>query len=338
MKGISPTLLILLIPFVTSSTTEQVGSDLLGLKVGDPVKYKNLMIFPLITEAVRRSDYFTLDQAMENGWLRIREIDGGEVNAVELKNTSDKIVFIMTGEMLTGAKQDRMLREDVLVPPKSDWLRVPVYCVEHGRWFSVSSSFKSAGEVAPNELRYRAKITEDQSQVWDAIAASQERLGINSGTSTVQANYQDDRIKQELAEYTEHLGKIPRLSKNTVGIVAATGVRIICVDIFADNDLLQKFWKKLLRSYVMDAISEREAAVSKNAVNGLLNDLRSAKYVSIGTPGLGNLYRIDSNAGKGNILLFKGTIVHMDFFVNEADADCSPELRLDFRREQRMSE
>jgi hypothetical protein len=323
---------------MTNSRTEEIDSNLRGLKVAEPIKYKNLMIFPLTTRVEKRTDYVTLDKAMEYDWLRIREIDGGEVNSVELMNTGDKIVFILTGEMLTGAKQDRMLREDLLVPPKSGWLRIPVYCVEHGRWLSVSSSFKSAGEVAPNELRYRAKITEDQSEVWDAIASSQERLGINSGTSTVQANYQDERIKQELAEYTEHLEKIPRLNKTTVGVVAAVGERIICVDIFADNDLLVKFWRKLLRSYTMDAISERKAAVSKSAVDDLLHDLRNAKYVSIGTPGLGDLYRIDSNSGKGNALLLKGTVVHMDFFVGEANTGSSPELRLDFRRDQRLDD
>ena len=338
MKGIAPILLILLIPFLTSSTTEQVSSDLRGLKVADPIKYKNLMIFPLIAQAVKRSDYVTLDQAMEYGWLKIREIDGGEVNAVELKNAGDKIVFIMTGEMLIGAKQDRMLREDVLVPPKSGWLRIPVYCVEHGRWLSVSASFKSAGEFAPNELRSRAKITEDQSQVWDAITSSQERLGIYSGTSTVQANYQDERVKQELAEYTEHLEKVPRLNKNTVGIVAAAGGRIICVDIFADNDLLLKFWKKLIRSYVMDAMSEEKTAISKKKVFDLMDDLHNAKYVSVGTSGLGDLYKVETNLGKGTALVHNATVVHMDFFMDGAANTDDAELRLDLRREQRLND
>lgn len=338
MKSIALTLLMLLAPLATSSQPGTVGTYIEKLKMAKPIKYKNLMIFPLTIRTMGSTDYVTLDKAMESNWLEIREIGSGEVNSVELKNTGKEIVFIMTGEMLSGAKQDRMLREDVLVPPNSDWLRVPVYCVEHGRWVSVSSGFESAQEVAPNELRQRARITEDQSEVWDAIASSQAKLGIDSRTSTVQANYEDERIRKELAEYTQHLGKIPQLAKNTVGVVVAAGDRVICVDIFANNGLLREFWSKLLRSYVMDAILESEAIVMKKEIEELLHDLSRAKYVSLGTPGMGDLFNIETHYGRGNALVSKGTVIHMDFFVDEMQDDNDAELRLDIRREQRLND
>lgn len=337
MKLIALILLGLTTPLMTCSESEAVMTPLRKIKIADPITYKNLTIFPLTMKTMSTTDYATLDTAMKSNWLKIREIGDGEVNYVELKNTGNKIVFIMTGEMLSGAKQDRMLREDVLVPPKSGWLRVPVYCVEHGRWVSVSSDFKSAKEIAPSQLRQRARITENQSEVWEAIASSQDRLGIASGTSTVKANYEDERIRKELDEYTLHLKKVPRLTKNTVGVVVATGGRILCVDIFASNKLLMEFWSKLLRSYVMDAILESEADVAKEEVEGLINELRTTRYTSIGTPGLGELYMIETGTGKGSVLLEKGTLVHLDFFIDDLSDD-DPEWRLDIRRDQRLNE
>jgi hypothetical protein len=242
----------------------------------------------------------------------------------------------MTGEMISGAKQDRMLRDDVLIPPKSDWLRVAVYCVEHGRWVSVSSAFKSSELVVPNALRQRARITENQSQVWDEIASSQDRLGIASGTGTARANYEDEDTKKELTEYTKRFADIPKINTNTVGVCVTTGNRIICVDIFANNDLLIIYWHKLLKSYVMDAMHETKSTVQKTEIRGLLDALSHAHTVSIGTPGLGNLFKIETDFGKGSALVHRENLVHMDFFIE--DLHDEPEWRLDIRRDQRLND
>jgi hypothetical protein len=338
MKATLMTMLAVL-AFCTGGTEPRVINSYLGtLRIAKPITYKNLMIYPLTTPHAANIEYLTLDEAMRKNWLTIREIGNGEVNHVELKNSGTKTVFIMTGEMLSGAKQDRMLREDLLVPPKSDWLRVPVYCVEHGRWVSESSTFKSSKEFAPNELRQCARITENQSEVWDAIASSQEKLGIASRTSTVHANYEDEDIKKELETYTRHFGRLPELTKNTVGVVVATGNRIICVDIFASNALINKFWSKLLRSYAMDAISDRKPVIRTDDIEDLVQALHNAKHVSVGTPGIGNLYRIETDFGRGTALVHDGRVVHLDFFVDDLHDNEDAQWRLDMRRDQRLND
>lgn len=336
MKSIAFAILMLLAPTEALKEPKAARSCLQNVVIGRPITYKNLTIFPLSRKFSPDVDYMTLDQAMKKNWLTIREVGGGEVNFVELKNTGTKVVFIMTGEMISGAKQDRMLRDDVLIPPKSDWLRVPVYCVEHGRWVAVSTSFKSAEHVAPNELRQRARITKDQSEVWDAIASSQDRLGIAPSTGTAMANYEDEETKKALAEYTRCFDDLPTLTGNTVGVCVTTGNRIICVDIFANNGLLSKYWSKLLKSYVMDAMHESKSVVEKTDVQELLNALRHANYISVGTPGLGDLFNIETEFGKGSTLIHSGELVHMDFFVSDVFTD--PEWRLDLRREERLND
>lgn len=335
MKTIALTMMVIM-PFIVNTGQKTMKNYLRKLEVARPFTYRNLTIYPLSLRSAPRMEYVTLDEAMERNWLTIREIGSGDVNVVELQNRGNMMVFLMTGEMLVGAKQDRMLSQDVLVPPKSGWLRVPVYCVEHGRWASTSDAFKSSGLVVPNELRKEARVAENQSVVWDAIAESQDRLGIASRTGTAQANYENEAVREEINSYTEKFMKFPKLDNNTIGVVVTTGHRIICVDIFANNQLLNKYWHKLIKSYAMDAISESKSLVNKEEVQELLNALAESRYISIGTPGVGNLFTVETDFGKGSALLHKGNPVHVDFFINDIFAE--PELRLDMRRDQRLKD
>ncbi len=309
------------------------------VRVGDAQDYANLRIFPILWKKVLSThDYITMDEAMDRGWLKIKETGSGQVNFVELRNTGTEMVFVMTGEMISGAKQDRMLKEDVLIPPNSGWIKVSVYCVEHGRWTHVSPEFKSERLLVPNALRQRAKISENQSEVWDEIAASQERMGIMSATGTVRSNYEDKRVEKQIAEYVKRLEKLPRLSKATIGVVVATGNKIICFDMFANNGLLKKYWGKLIKSYAMDALAGEKAAIDKGYVEGFIEALENAQYTSTITPGLGELIDIDSDFGKGSALVYKSVVVHMDFFPTGLISGHERELRLHFRRDQRLND
>jgi hypothetical protein len=86
----------------------------------------------------------------------------------------------------------------------------------------------------------------------------------------------------------------------------------------------------------MDAISESKSVITKQEIQELLTVLANAHYVSIGTPGIGKLFTVETDFGKGSALLHKGNPVHMDFFVSNVFAE--PELRLDMRRDQRLND
>ncbi len=240
--------------------------------------------------------------------------------------------------MITGAKQDRMIKTDVLLPANSGWIKVEVYCVEHGRWVEVSKEFKSGGLVVPNTVRQSAKVSESQSEVWAEVARTQDKLGISSGTGTVRANYEDKEVQKAIEDYTAGFKKIPRLSKSTIGVVVTTGDKIICLDFFASNSLLNKFWKKLIKSYAMDAIREEKSSLTKTDIEDFIESFEQAKFVSVGTPGLGELLTIESNNGKGSALIYESTVVHMDFFPNNDNLKDDSGLRLDFRRDQRLDD
>jgi len=62
-------------------------------------------------------------------------------------------------------------------------VRVPVYCVERGRWLHVSPKFKSASRVVPSSIRKTAVIEKNQSAVWSEISSMQQESGAFDGIS-----------------------------------------------------------------------------------------------------------------------------------------------------------
>jgi hypothetical protein len=308
------------------------------IKVGNAFEYGNLKIFPILAiKTLSTQSYVTLDEATDKGWIKIKEVGSGQVNSVTVKNTGNKMVFLLTGEVISGAKQDRMLSTDVLLPANSSWTQVPVYCVEHGRWTQVSPEFKSEMMIVPNAVRQKAKVSESQSEVWDEIASSQDRLGIASGTGTITANYEDADVKKKIEEYEEKFGNFPEISSTTIGVIVTTDDRVICFDLFANAGLLKKYWKKLIRSYAMDALHGDKGSLDKHDIERFLEALSEANFTSTNTSGLGTLLKVESDFGKGSALVYGSAVVHMDFFPSEGFID-DPELHLDIRRDLRLED
>src|SRR5262245_32627973 len=82
---------------------------------------EGLQAFPLRWEAVKRLDYVTLDEALGAGTLEITELhESGRVPTLKVVNKGDRMVFLMAGEHLVGAKQDRVLNISIMVPARTE--------------------------------------------------------------------------------------------------------------------------------------------------------------------------------------------------------------------------
>ena len=95
------------------------------------------------------------------------------------RNRSDRYIFLMAGEALGGAKQDRMVSDDVLLPTHSR-VEIAVWCVEHGRWTG-EKEFRGSAFTAPPAVRKRAIASKNQSEVWDSVAEMQRATGAPEG-------------------------------------------------------------------------------------------------------------------------------------------------------------
>lgn len=234
------------------------------IEVSDAIEYKNLKIFPIILkQELSTKSYVTLDQACKEKWLTIRELKSATVSMVEIQNNGSEPVFIMTGEIIKGAKQDRMVKNDILLEPNGKVVEVPVYCVERGRWRHVSYEFKSADKVAPSSVRKGAKISCNQSEVWSCVASLQNDCGVVSETGTLMDSYKDKDTKKELDLYEQKFERVPDLSDRTIGVIVTTGSKIVCFDLFANNNMFKNLWNKLIKSYALDGISGARSVVRK---------------------------------------------------------------------------
>jgi hypothetical protein len=311
---------------------------LAGITVKSSSGYKNLTLFPLVGRVSAYSSYTLLDDAIRSGQVRVQEKDGGQVNTVRVKNTGKTYVFGIAGEIVSGAKQDRMLEDDVLLPPGSGWLDVPVYCTEHGRWSGTSESFGTKGYVASGRVRRRAAETQSQEAVWDEVDAAHKGLGVAAQSRAFASVYEDKRAQEQAKPYIDELDRLPDLCPGALGVVVAVGNRIVCVDAFGSSALFRSMWPKLLRSYVVDAMQSRPAGkIGQKQVQRFIDDAALAEVTDQPTVGAGRLQRLSAGNASGSALVFRGSLVHLDLFPGSSFATGDgPAPRLDIRRHRAL--
>jgi hypothetical protein len=160
-----------------------------GWRLGEPARYENLTIFPVLSgESARTAGFVTLDEALSSGEAIISE-QGGEglhrtrdgrplptpdyqsgasVNQLVLINRGKRPLVLLAGELVSGGKQDRIIAKDRIVGPGERPLPLDVFCVEHGRWSS-GTQFAAAKIMVHPSVREKAAVDQKQEQVWDAV-------------------------------------------------------------------------------------------------------------------------------------------------------------------------
>src|SRR5208283_2569300 len=94
-------------------------------------------------------------------------------------------------------------------------IKIPVSCVEQGRWRYRSKHFGSSGSHSPSKLRHFLKMSvskavmekrghrSDQGKVWEEVARQQKALGASSGTHAMSDTF--DAYKERVAEFQNTL-------------------------------------------------------------------------------------------------------------------------------------
>ena len=192
--------------------------SLCALQIGEAMGYKNLTIFPLgyrggpkgivgKEPASRKRRYQLLADAIEGKSAKVEEVsDGGEVPFLAVDNQGALPVLIPEGEILIGAKQNRTVNLTVLVGGKSTF-KLPVSCVEQGRWHYRSREFEPAAFAAPKlregkvrsaqfNRRAHGMAVSDQGEVWAQIAEHMDDLKVESPTMDFTPGFEavEDRL------------------------------------------------------------------------------------------------------------------------------------------------
>lgn len=288
------------------------------IRVEKPVSFKNLTIFPLTLEKVMgEGNILTQEEAIKSGYLRIYEKERAEVNTVLVENLSRSYIFLMSGELLSGCKQDRMVAYDTLIPPRSGRLSLRVFCTERGRWIYKSEAFKSLPFAANPRMRQVAIETESQEMVWSEISKKRAELkSAPSATDAFQDIVKDKGVGKEINDYVENIEKKVFFSENVAGVVVTNANHIICMDIFYHPRTFKKLWPKLLHGYVLDSIGKEEnlQELTVKRTEKFISDILGANFSPGETDGEGEALKIESENVSGTSLIFKNFVIHLQVF------------------------
>lgn len=190
-----------------------------------------------------------------------RRGSAAEVNLLEVANESDRPLYLMSGELLLGGQQDRIVAVDTIVPPKSR-LQVRVFCVEPGRWGG-TGRFGSGQAVVHTKLRQVAQDTQSQGEIWDEVRRANRMLGTETGSNTYRENLTNDVIQGQTTAYLHALHELFEITDQTVGVAVAIHGEVVVIDRFGTPAMFRALFEKLLKSYVLAAIvdaADRAAA------------------------------------------------------------------------------
>ncbi len=291
-----------------------------SLRVGAPTHYRGLTIFPLLTSQRSSLDIRTLDQALAHGWIDIRERKDASVGEIIVRNKSRHAIFLMAGEIVLGGKQNRIIRQDVLLGAHSGAIAVPVYCGEKDRWDKPQPLFKSGHSMAEPRLRAMAAQSSPQAAIWNSIDSRMADAEIQSKTRNYQELYEHRDTKRKLDKSVARFRHC--CGGDTVGLVAVSGNRIIGCDLFSDPTLLSSLWSKICRSYAIDSLGHRSKAaehrlrrpgINARHIRHFLDGVGRARLEAESTPGSGTATRISGNV-QGQTLSWHGETVHAALF------------------------
>ncbi len=243
-----------------------------------PIKFGALTLIPIVaTQPTPGDDVLVLDEAMRTHELRVREVDGGRVDSLAFANASDKPVFVLAGEVILGGKQDRIVAATTVIPPHTTQT-VPVRCVEHGRWEGKTDEFTTAETLAHDGLRANATYA-TQSDVWSEVKQLNERNATGNTTDTYRtlAMRQAEDARNLEREFDKALAAIPQRDR-MIGYAVAYRGEVSAVDKFRSPALFAKLERKLLRSYIAQALEdERPLAVKEPCVHAVREFIADAR-------------------------------------------------------------
>jgi hypothetical protein len=308
-----------------NASTNPIDQVLRQVQLAQALNHEGLTAYPLIRDTLFAKDYLTLDEALAKKTAVVTEVsEGGSVPQLLLRNKGEQAVFLLDGEELTGAKQNRILNITILAPAMKDTV-IPVSCVEAGRWSHSSPDFSAAprAQFSASRAKRSAFVSEDicqtgqrrsnQGEVWDDISAKLNSLGSQSDTQAVESAFMDH--DQQLNAYVEHL----RPLENQFGAVFAVKGRITGLELFDSQDTCRALMPKIIRSYALDAIDpglRGSAAANSPSPDSFLLQVRKAATHSAQAVGEGTDLRFDNASGvAGGALQARERIVHVVAFA-----------------------
>lgn len=301
-------LLILLLSGV-SSVNAQLTYQNLAVDYDSAIEYRHLKIIPIREKSKGNPTppMMSLSKALKEGKVVISErgtASTENVHWLRINNKSNVPLFIASGEVVLGGRQDRMVtRDTILVPTGSDQY-VSVMCVEEDRWSDKEKKFAYFSFANPR-LRKVVDHSRNQVLIWKEIFDQLDSNKIKSPTLAYAGQRTDKKWMALHDEYMNaFLARLKSKDSTWVGFVCVSGDRVLGTDVFASSNLFYDQLESLLHGYVEDAlntggpVSIPDEKVRKYMDQLLTDEKSQAEYVK----------------KNGKIFRHQGKVIHLTGF------------------------
>jgi hypothetical protein len=306
------------------------------MRISGPYAHDNLVLFFLHGPSRPGPVPLTLEEALAKGKVDVKET--GVVSELSIENVGEDDVFIQSGDIVKGGRQDRVLKASIVLSPKSAPVPVSALCVESGRWssrayedvgrFSKSSDrlYDRMGKSAIKRAYSRQPIRNEQALVWDRVEASQAFLYRSLGKTvqaavsptSLQLSLESVELEQAQAAYVDRLSLAGMSGSDTVGMVWAVNGRLSGGEVYPSNALFRKMLAKNLKASAAEAIAEKvEKPAPAPTVGAVQAFLASAEQGELSEADLPGPAKIATRIGEKTVFSearrMDGTWVHRGY-------------------------
>ena len=292
--------------------------------VAEPDVSGALAIFPLIGP-MPTLEYLTFAQARAQGAKVLELEDGASVRDLTIQNPTHLPVLLFEGEEVLGAQQNRTFDVSVLVPARSS-LRVPVRCVEAGRWDASRSkeSFEPAPQAAYPSMRHMKNAQvhaeldlsgaarADQSAVWAEVSAKTARHGALSATGAMNDVFDHRR------DLLDAMRAAMSMKCSQTGMLVAIGGRFTVLDRISQPEALDSLFGPLVQGYALDSLELQPTdPPSVDQARAILERILACRVSEYDGIGLGRDARVAEHAISGAGVLAASELVQLSVFTDD---------------------
>lgn len=306
----------------TAGHVHELAAYLDRVEISAPLTYQRFTVYPVLATGYGGpvGRWLTMDDALARGVLDVREKGGGSVPVVVVENRSrDESIFLMAGEVLSGGKQTRTIRRDVVLAPGQK-VELSVFCVEARRWAG-KANFSAARVLVPQSIQKELRRGADQKRLWSEIARNNQALKAENDTGSLETALKADSVHKRLAEVRR--GIVPRVPEGTRGFIFVDHGRAVGAEFFGSERMARELLPKLLDSYAVDCVLLRKAdgalerGTNHSAAIDFFKRVCRAGSDRTDTPGSGAGIKTRSDGLLGDGVSSSGRLVHFGIQIRD---------------------
>jgi hypothetical protein len=298
------------------------------LIIGAPQSAHNLTMYPLSGNPASSIEYLLVDEALKIKKIVVEEVsESGNVPELRMTNFSSSHVLVIDGTELVGAKQNRIVNASFLIPPESV-TKIPVSCVEQGRWRYRGKEFQGSRFHSPHSIRrdiadHQKSSLKDklghrsnQGAVWARVAEISNKM--NAPTETGAINDVYEQREAYLRDYSEKI----RPEGTETGAAFFIGGRFVGLDLFDRTATFIYLFPKLLMAVAVEAMMEetlrtrtpKPGISTKAKLSAVLKEISTSLFEKYEPVGVGEDWRYDAKRSFGKALHYRDELIHLSAF------------------------